>query len=103
MKKILAIGASNSSKSINTLFTTYLSNQIENTHVIPICCDDLVLPFYSADLEVSEGIPKNVKHFRNFVQLVDAIVLIGTKKPMGNTNFRYLWCLNGIEYGVITR
>ena len=35
MKKILAIGAGNSSNSINTLFTTYVANQIQNTHVVP--------------------------------------------------------------------
>lgn len=94
MKKVFAIGASNSSKSINTLFTTYVANQIENKHVIPICCDDLVLPLYSSDLELSEGISENAKHLENLFNRSMLFALIGNKQPMGNAN------LTSGSYGV---
>lgn len=92
MKKVLAIGASNSSKSINTLFATYTANQIKDAIVIVADWEDLVLPLYSPDLEAASGIPENAQHFRNLIQSADAIVLsLAEYNGMPTAAFKNLW------------
>lgn len=92
MKKILALGASNSSTSINTLFANYVATQIENSTVVPVDWNDLVLPLYSPDLEASGGIPKNAQDFYNLVRSVDAIVLsLAEYNGMPTAAFKNLW------------
>jgi NAD(P)H-dependent FMN reductase len=92
MKKVLAIGASNSSTSINTLFATYVANQLEDSTVDTVDWNDLVLPLYSPDLEVSDGIPKTAQHFYNRIQSVDAIVLsLAEYNGMPSAAFKNLW------------
>lgn len=92
MKKVLAIGASNSSKSINTLFATYVANQMEDSIVTTADWKDLVLPLYSPDLEASEGIPENAQNFVNRIQSVDAIVLsLAEYNGMPSAAFKNLW------------
>ncbi len=92
MKKVLALGASNSSKSINTLFATYAANQIEDATVITANWEDLILPLYSPDLEASNGIPENVHYFKNLIQSVDAIVLsLAEYNGMPSAAFKNLW------------
>lgn len=92
MKKVLAFGASNSSTSINALFATYVASQIEDSTLVSIDWNDLVLPLYSPDLEASMGIPENVQHFYNTVQSVDAIVLsLAEYNGMPTAAFKNLW------------
>jgi len=92
MKKVLALGASNSSKSINTLFATYVAQQIEEATVVTVDWKDLVLPLYSPDLEAASGIPENAKHFRKLIQSVDAIVLsLAEYNGMPTAAFKNLW------------
>lgn len=92
MKKVLALGASNSSKSINTLFATYVAAQIEHSTVVGIDWNDLVLPLYSPDLELAQGIPEDVQHFYNTIQSVDAIVLsLAEYNGMPTAAFKNLW------------
>lgn len=92
MKKVLAMGGSNSSKSINTLFATYTANQIEDATVITVAWEDFVLPLYSPDLEATSGIPANAQNFRNLVQSVDAIVLsLAEYNGMPTAAFKNLW------------
>ena len=57
MKKILALGGSNSSKSINTTFATYIANQLQDSEVTVFDWNEFVLPLYSPDLEAEIGIP----------------------------------------------
>ncbi len=92
MKKILAIGASNSSKSINTQFATYVANQLEEVQVVTADWKDLVLPLYSPDLEAVDGIPENVQQFIDLVHSVDAVVLsLAEHNGLPSAAFKNLW------------
>ncbi len=92
MKKVLALGASNSSTSINTLFATYVANQIGGVEVITADWEEMVLPLYSPDLEASAGIPENAKQFKSRIESVDAIVLsLAEYNGMPSAAFKNLW------------
>lgn len=92
MKKILAIGGSNSKNSINTLFAAYVANEIEDARVITLNWNDIVLPLYSPDLEAESGIPKEVDYFKELVQSVDAIILsLAEYNGMPTAAFKNLW------------
>ena len=51
MKKILAIGGSNSNNSINKVLANHIATQVENTSVVLVDWNNLVLPLYSPNLE----------------------------------------------------
>ena len=75
MKKILAIGASNSSTSINKKFATYIANQLKDVEVTVLNWDEFVLPLFSVDLEKEIGIPENAVKFKTLIEAADAVVL----------------------------
>ncbi len=75
MKKVLALGASNSSTSINKKFATYVANQLDSVEVIVVDLNDFELPLYGPDLEARIGIPKAAQEFNDLLGNVDAIVL----------------------------
>lgn len=75
MKKILAIGGSNSSQSINKQFATFVAQQIENAAVTIADLNELALPLYSPDLEKESGIPANAEKFGALIAEADGIVL----------------------------
>lgn len=92
MKKVLAIGASNSSKSINKTFATYIANQVENAEITVVEWDQLELPLYSPDLEASSGIPQNAHNFKKMVEDSDAVVLsLAEHNGMPTAAFKNLW------------
>lgn len=92
MKKILAIGGSNSSKSINKTLASYIANQIKETSVTVLDWTELELPLYNPDLEVSNGIPNNVAKFRQWVEEADAIVLsLAEYNGLHPAAFKNLW------------
>ena len=92
MKKILAIGASNSSKSINKSFATYVANQVKDSEVIAADLNNLELPLYGTDLEASSGIPENATTFNQMLEEADGIVM-SLAEHNGNvtTAFKNLW------------
>lgn len=75
MKKILAIGASNSTKSINKIFASYIANKMEGVDVTILDWSDVVLPLYSPDLESETGIPDAISFFINLIEEADGIVI----------------------------
>lgn len=92
MKKILAIGGSNSSKSINKTLASYIANQIKEASVTVLDWTELELPLYNPDLEVSNGIPNNVAKFRQWVEEADAIVLsLAEYNGLHPAAFKNLW------------
>lgn len=92
MKKILVIGASNSSKSINKTFATYIANQVENTQTTIVEWSELELPLYNPDLEASSGIPQNVHDFKKMIEDTDGIVLsLAEHNGMPTAAFKNLW------------
>lgn len=92
MKKILAIGGSNSSKSINKTFATYIANQVENAQVTVAEWSELELPLYNADLEASSGIPQNAHDFKKMIIDTDGIVIsLAEHNGMPTAAFKNLW------------
>ncbi len=75
MKKVFAIGASNSRKSINGQFAYWAAKQIENVQVEAIDLNDFEMPIYSIDRENESGIPTLAHDFKSKVKTVDGIVI----------------------------
>ena len=75
MKKILAIGASNSKQSINKKFALSVANKVTNATVVVADLNELTLPLFSPDLEAESGIPDNAHQFLKLIEEADGIVL----------------------------
>ena len=92
MKKILAIGGSNSKTSINKMLATHIASQVEGAAVTTLDWDHLVLQLYSVDLEANEGIPEAVIAFKKQIEDTDSIVL-SVAENNGNITaaFKNLW------------
>lgn len=92
MKKILAIGASNSSKSINKALARHIANQISNAEVTILEWEDMVLPLYSSDLETTEGVHENAYKFKQLIDEADAIVIsLAEHNGLPTAAFKNLW------------
>lgn len=74
-KKILSIGASNSSKSINKKLADFVAAKIENSDVAKVDLNHFELPVYSIDLENESGIPENAYQFLELIKAADGIVM----------------------------
>ncbi len=75
MKKIVAIGGSNSKESINRKLALYAANQIKNTETIDIDLNDFDLPLYGIDLETDKGIPEDANKLDALIASADGIVV----------------------------
>ena len=75
MKNVLAIGGSNSSKSINKRLAVYVAGQVENATTQIGDLAELELPLYSIDVEEKQGIPENALKFDQLIANADGIVL----------------------------
>ncbi len=73
--KILAFGASNSSKSINKKFAVYTARQIKEAEVQIIDLNDYEMAIYSIDRENEIGIPDLAHSFKKTIRQADAIVI----------------------------
>ncbi len=92
MKNILAIGASNSRKSINKVLANHIANQVQDVNVRTLDWKDMVLPLYSPDLEGEIGIPENAKIFVQMIADSDAIVLsLAEHNGQTSAAFKNLW------------
>ncbi len=75
MKKILAFGATNSKKSINKTFATYVAHKLTDVEVIVADLNDYKLPLYSPDLEKESGMHGDAIRFDNLLASVDGLVI----------------------------
>ncbi|MEW7280313.1 NAD(P)H-dependent oxidoreductase [Aquimarina sp. 2201CG1-2-11] len=75
MKKIIAIGGSNSKKSINKTLATYAANQIKDTETVVIDLNDFNLPQYGIDLETEKGIPEDANRLNEMIASADGLVV----------------------------
>ena len=75
MKRIIAIGGSNSKKSINKTLATYAANQVENTEVIVVDLNDFELPLYGIDRETESDFPEDVKRLNDLLDSSDGLVI----------------------------
>ncbi len=92
MKKILAIGGSNSKKSINKIFAAHIANQIDGAEVTVADWKDLELPLFSPDLEAENGVPENASNFKSAIEGADAIVIsLAEYNGLPSSAFKNLW------------
>ena len=74
-KKIISLGASNSTKSINRILAHYASNKLENVECSLLDLNDFEMPIYSADMENESGIPELAHQFKTFIENSDGILI----------------------------
>ncbi len=75
MKKIIALGASNSKNSINKTLAIYAAKQIENTEILVIDLNDFDIPLYGIELETADGIPSEVIRLSELFKQADGFVV----------------------------
>ncbi|MBC3757465.1 NAD(P)H-dependent oxidoreductase [Hyunsoonleella sp. SJ7] len=75
MKKIIALGGSNSKNSINKTLAIHVANKIENAEVSSIDLNDFELPLYGIDYETEHGIPENAEKLSHQIEDIDGLVM----------------------------
>ena len=76
MKRIVVIGASSSSNSINRKLANYAAKSISfDTEIIDLNLNDFEMPIYSEDLQNSLGIPQKAFDFKREISKSDALVI----------------------------
>lgn len=75
MNRIIALGGSNSKKSINKSLATYAAKQIENAEVVVVNLNDLELPLYGIDKETKSGFPDDVKRLNDLLDSANGLVI----------------------------
>jgi len=75
MMKILAFGASTSSKSINKRLAHYTAGLFNDFEVTAIDLRDYELPLYSEDYENDKGFPENARRFHELIKNHDGIII----------------------------
>ncbi len=75
MKKIIALGASSSSSSINKTLAIYAANKIENAEINVLDLADYMLPLFSVDVEKESGIPEGAYRFSELIESADGLVI----------------------------
>ena len=76
MKKILTIGASSSSKSINSIFANFAAESLGiECEIKELVLTDFEMPIYSEDKQNNSGIPKKAIDFKKEIYQADALVI----------------------------
>ncbi len=73
--KLLAIGASSSSSSINQQLANHAAHQVGGAEVTSFALSSLTLPVYSEDEEKANGIPADARRFLDAIRDHDGIVV----------------------------
>lgn len=73
--RLLSIGASSSSNSINRVLAKFSAEQIGGAEVTSPDLSQWTIPLYSQDLEEAEGIAQVARDFFNLIREADGIVL----------------------------
>lgn len=75
MKKLLALGASTSSGSINREFAVFAASQVGGAEVTELDLRSYQLPIYSADEEEENGVPTDAQDFLDVIRAHDGVVI----------------------------
>ena len=75
MKKLLALGASTSSGSINRELAVFAASQVAGAAVTELDLRSYQLPIYSADEEEEHGAPADAQAFLDAIRAHDGIVI----------------------------
>lgn len=73
--KVIALGASNSQKSINKTLASYAAHQLRNADVEVLDLNDYQMPLFSVDLEAAEGQHPLARKFLDKIASADAVIL----------------------------
>ena len=71
MKKVIALGGSNSKKSINKILATHAANMLKGAEVKVLDLNNYELPLYGIDLENENGIPKDAHNLLKEIKDAD--------------------------------
>ncbi len=74
MKKIVAFGASNSTKSINKQLAKWTAEQLNNVEVQLLDLNDFEMPIYSPERQ-ADGFPEHAVRFKNLIKEADGITI----------------------------
>lgn len=74
-KRILAIAGSSSSTSINKLLLAHACTQLADFEVEQITVLDFPAPFFSVDVEQSEGLPAPIADLHARIQAADGVII----------------------------
>lgn len=75
MKKIVALGGSNSKKSINKTFANFVAGELEGTETILLDLNDFDLPMYGIDIETENGFPGDAERLNGIIEAADGLVV----------------------------
>jgi NAD(P)H-dependent FMN reductase len=75
MKKILAMGGSINTQSINRTLATYTAHLVADVEVVVADLNDFELPLFSPDIEKVSGVPDHAQELFKLIGSVDGIVL----------------------------
>tara|TARA_B100000767_G_scaffold275585_1_gene313500 strand:- start:8226 stop:8768 length:543 start_codon:yes stop_codon:yes gene_type:complete len=75
MLKIIALGGSDSAKSINKKLAVYAANQVKNATVSIVDLKELGLPMFGIDEETANGIPKKAHKLNLQIKTCDGLVI----------------------------
>lgn len=75
MNKVVAFGASNSSKSVNRQLAQWASTKLENMETRLLDLNDYEMPIYSMDRELKNGIPEIAHQFKEALSQADGILI----------------------------
>lgn len=73
--KVLAFGATNSSKSINRQLAYYTASLVPGAEVDQLDLNDLEMPIFSEDREAESGPPAQAQAFLDRISAADAVVI----------------------------
>lgn len=74
MKKVIALGASSSSKSINKQLASWAAEKLDVESTV-LDLNDFEMPIYSMDYEEANGIPSAAKEFKDSFRDADGIII----------------------------
>jgi len=75
MKKVIALGGSNSKNSINKTLAVHAANMLKDTDVKVLDLNEYELPLYGIDLENENGIPQDAHNLLKEIKEADGVVL----------------------------
>ena len=75
MIKIVAFGASSSTKSINKKLASYTAKQIKDATINLLDLNDFEMPIYSEDRDKINGIPEKAYEFKMILKNADGIII----------------------------
>ena len=75
MKRIVALGGSNSKASINKKLAAYVAGQIAEAEVWVADLNDFELPLYGIDRENEHGIPETAHRLNALIESADGLVI----------------------------